>query len=74
MVQIGEKLLMGIEKRMVSWTQLNEDGNPVSISIDRSGGGNWNTYAPHLKTKEEQREAYFQAGYDEMNGRMSVMF
>ena len=55
-------------------TQLNEDGNPVSISIDRSGGGGWNTYVPHPKTKEEQREAYFQAGYDKMNGWMSVMF
>lgn len=55
-------------------TQLDEDGNPVSISIDRSGGGRWNTYVPHLKTKEEQREAYFQAGYDEMDSMMSVMF
>lgn len=55
-------------------TQLNEDGNPVSISIDRSGGGRWNPYVPHLKTKEEQQAAYFQAGYDEMNGMMRVMF
>ena len=55
-------------------TQLNEDGNPISISIDRNGGGSWNTYVPHLKTKEEQQAAYFQAGYDEMNGMMRVMF
>ncbi len=64
------------EQEYAFWfrTQLNEDGNPVSISIDRSGGGGWNTYVPHPKTKEEQQAAYFQAGYNEMNGRMSVMF
>ncbi|MCM1537371.1 MAG: hypothetical protein NC254_03120 [bacterium] len=55
-------------------TQLNEDGNPVSISINRTGGGSWNTYVPHLKTKEEQQESYFQAGRDEMDGMMHVMF
>lgn len=55
-------------------TQLNEDGDPVSIFVDRTGAGHWNTYVPHLKTKEEQQEAYFQAGYNKMNGWMSVMF
>lgn len=54
-------------------TELNEDGSPIGISIDRSGGGRWNPYTPHLKTGEEQREAYFQAGYDEMSGMMRVM-
>ena len=55
-------------------TELNEDGNPVSILVDRTGGGQWNAYIPHLKTREEQQEAYFQAGYDKMNGTMDVMF
>ncbi|MCM1103134.1 MAG: hypothetical protein NC409_03420 [Clostridium sp.] len=55
-------------------TQLNEDGNPVSISIDRSGGGRWSTYVPHLKTKEEQQASYFEAGRSEMDGMMHVMF
>lgn len=31
-------------------------------------------YEPRLKTKEEQQEAYFQAGYRDMDGMLSVMF
>lgn len=55
-------------------TQLNEDGVPVNIMLDRTGGARWTDYTPHLKTKAEQREAYFQAGYDEMDGMIKVMF
>lgn len=55
-------------------TQLNEDGVPVSIMLDRTGGARWTNYTPHLKTKAEQQEAYFQAGYDEMDGMIKVMF
>lgn len=55
-------------------TELNESGDPVAILVDRSGAGYWNPYIPQLKTKEEQREAYFQAGYDEMDGMLKVMF
>ena len=55
-------------------TELNEEGNPVSILVDRIGGGQWNSYIPQMKTKEEQQEAYFQAGYHEMDGMMNVMF
>lgn len=54
-------------------TDFNEDGAPVSMMVDRTGGACWTDYTPHLKTKEEQREVYFQAGYDEMDGMMYVM-
>lgn len=55
-------------------TQLNEDGVPVNIMLDRTGGARWADYTPHLKTKAEQQGAYFQAGYDEMDGMIKGMF